>query len=103
MAIITRRWYVYNGAGDQFNHVNYFFITSFPNYCPVMAPDICAVLGIYEIFDPSSTPPITFFGTHPQSFAVDTALFNYILAATGNTTYIPGGTNQKPYLYKRFF
>jgi len=104
MAIITRRWYVYDGTpGGQTNQANYFFLSSFPNICPVTATAICAVLGVYSIVDPDDSSNNEFFGTNPQSFAQDTALFNYITAASGSTTYVPSGTGQKPYVYKRFF
>jgi len=100
MATITRRWYVYNGAsGGQTNQANYFFVSNFPNSCAVTATNICAVLGVYEISGSGDDDQI--FGTNPQSFAQDTALFNYITAATGNTTYVPSGPGEKPYVYKR--
>jgi len=104
MATIIRRWYVYNGAsGGQLDHSNYYFISSFPNYCRPTAPNICAVLGVYEIIDPYDPSNNIFFGTNPQTFAQDTALYNYILAAAGVTNYVPDGTGQKPYVYKRYF
>jgi len=104
MATITRRWYVYNGAtGGHFNHANYLFISSFPNYCPNSAPDICAILGVYEISGSPNPSDDRIFGTNPQPFNEDTALFSYISAAFNHTDYLPNGTGQKPYIYRRYF
>ena len=63
MAMVTRRWYLYNCApGGQLSAQNYFFITNFPNACAVPANNICAVLGIYSETlsgaPPSHTGPI---------------------------------------------
>jgi len=102
MATITRRWYIYNCAnGGQLNHTNYYYISTFPNICAVSATDICAILGIYSIIE-EATGHEQFFRINPQSFTQDTAIFAYITFATGNTPYVPGGTGQKPYVYKRF-
>jgi len=102
MATITRKWYVYNCAiGGQLNHFNYFLISNF-NGCQVTADNICTVLGVYEISNDPDPANNTVFGTNSQSFAVDSARFNYIVAATGTTTYVPSGAGQKPYVYKRY-
>jgi len=104
MATITRRWYEYNGfSGGETNNWNYWLVTSFPNACTVTATNICAVLGVFSITDFDDPSYDEVFYIHPQSFSLDTALFYYITAAIGHTTYIPSGVGQKPYVYKRFF
>jgi len=87
--------------GGQFNHVNYFFVTSFPNHFLVTADNIYAVLVVYEITHPIDQSNDGFFGTNLQFFAQDTAICSYLTATMDTKTDIPSGIGQKPDVYNR--
>ena len=83
----TRAWYNYNRApGGQLDPTNYFYTTSIPT-CPISAPFICAILGLY---DAASDHPITF---SPR-------LNSYISLALSHAYAQPAGANKK-FVYVR--
>lgn len=100
---ITRRWYAYIGTrGGQLNQLNYVLQDFFPS-CEVTGNNICAVFGVYQIYDSINPSNNRVFNINPQSFVQDTKLGSYISIALAQPSYFPAGAGQKPYVYKKSF
>jgi hypothetical protein len=80
-----------------------FSSVAFPQYCSIPSTNMCAVLGIYEVYGSPDPSDNQVYGTNPQSFIQDSRLFSYINEAMANTDYAPRGAGQQPYVYKRNF
>jgi len=95
-----RRWYAYNNVpGGQLSQLNYFYFGNLPNACMLLANNICAVKGIYADV---VNGVLTTYGTNPKTFASDTKIASYIIAALGAGIASPAPP-QKPYVYVRNF